>query len=82
MNPLIVIALALTLSGCSTVYCVKDNKEYVLLAELNLSPKERLILHWKTDQRSEYAHLDSRSGKFYYDKRFNYKEYLKNGKDN
>jgi len=80
MKPLVLIALALILSGCCTTYFVHEDKEYVLLAELNLNPKERIQLHWKTDSRSEYAHLDSRSGKFYYDKRFNYKEYLKNGK--
>lgn len=81
MKQLLLITIVLrTFASCSTTYFIhsekKDEiivqKEYVLLSELNLTPKERFILHWKTDLRSEYAHYDNRSGIFYYDSSFDY----------
>ena len=69
--------MVLLLSGCMTPYIVKNNSEYVLLNELNLTAKERLMLHWKTTYDSKYAVYDSRSGKFFYSKNYDY-SFLKN----
>jgi len=72
MKKLFLILLLFILSGCITPYIVKDNSEYVLLNELNLTGKERIILHWKTTYDSKFAIYDSRSEKFFYSKNYDY----------
>jgi hypothetical protein len=77
---LIYSILILLFTGCITPYVVKNNKEYVLLNELNLTCKEQVVLHWKTFSDSPFAVYDHRSEKFFYDKNYDYSPILKNKK--
>jgi len=77
MRKIIVIALLmLAMCSCMTTYIVKDQSEFVLLNELNLSPGEKLKLHWSTFRNSEFAIFDSRSEKYFYQKDYDYSKIL------
>lgn len=71
----------MSVSSCKQVYLIEKetDNEYVLLNELPLNPFDRFILHWKTTYDSEFVKLDSRSGKFFYLKTYDYSKVL-NGK--
>jgi uncharacterized protein YceK len=81
MKKLIITLLIFSyfLSGCSSLYLIdsKIGSEYVLLNELPLSEKEKVILHWKTTYDSPFVHFDPKSEKFYYLKNYDYSIILK-----
>jgi hypothetical protein len=65
--------------SCTSLFLIdsKIGSEYVLLNELPLSEKEKVILHWKTTYDSPFAHFDPKSEKFYYLKNYDYSIILK-----
>jgi hypothetical protein len=74
----LIFSFLISVSGCSTQYLIEKStgNEYVQLKELPLNPVDRFILHWKTTYDSPFAKLDSRSGKFFYLKTYDYSKVL------
>lgn len=84
MIKLALIVFILTCLGCSSQLYLIDKstgKEYVLLKELPLKPIDRLILHWRTTYDSPYIQLDSKSGKFFYLKGYDYSKVIHSSTD-
>jgi hypothetical protein len=69
-----IFTILFTFTSCVTTYLVEKStgKEYVLLKELPLNAVDRFIIHWKTQSDSPFAKFDSRTGKFFYLKTYDY----------